>query len=244
MVEHIDADDLRVVWLEEAVEGFGDNRQYREIAEVSWDEVIAAIGEERNLVTLAAAKARDAREFDSVADQLIRERYTGEFDESGPIDEGPLAGLDTLDLGAMSAVTSLVAAGALTTTSCRGHHSDRGEPRPLVRFICDDRRLPLIAAAARDSRSGLTVDADGMLQLYATDIEAFIRFADEMVARREEFNTFSMEGMFESIEVYGDHLDEADTANSRYFSRRDLAALRLRIAADSPLEGQLSMFDS
>ncbi|MEU4220960.1 hypothetical protein [Actinoplanes sp. NPDC026623] len=83
-----------------------------------------------------------------MSDQLVEDRYTGEWDDDGLIDDVPLARFYRLDLGVMSAVAALVAGYALTTTSCRGHHSRRGESQPLVRFICDDTRLSLIAKAA------------------------------------------------------------------------------------------------
>jgi hypothetical protein len=242
-VKHIDADDLRVVWLEEAIDGFGDNPDYFEIAEISWDEARAAIGAERELVALASAAALDAGGFDSVADQLVRDRYTGDWDDDGPIDEGPLTRLDELDLGVMSAVAALVAGGALTTTSCRGHHSSRGEPWTVIRFICDDLRLPLITEAARNANCGLMVDAEGMLVLHASDVEAFLRFAEQMVSRAESFGTLSMDDLFESMDVYDGYLDEVEADNeSSYVNRRDLAAMRRRMAADRPIEGQLSIF--
>lgn len=242
-VKNIDADKLRVVWLEEAVDGLGDNHEYREIAEISWDEVQAALSEERDLVAVAVTAAEDPDDFDNIADQLVRDRYTGEWDANGPIDEGPLTRLDDLDLGVMSAVAALVAAGALTTTSCRGHHSDRGEPRPLIRFVCDDLRLPLISEAVGSAKCGLTVDTEGMLQLYASDVEAFLRFAEQIVSRRELFGAFSMEGLFESMEVYDGYLDQIEAdAEFEYVNRRDLAVMRRAIAANHPIEGQLSIF--
>lgn len=242
-VEHIDADDLCVVWLDEAVEGVGDNRLYREIAEVSWEEVAVAIPAERELVALAAAGAVDGDDFDRRADQLVRDRYPGEWDDEGPLDEGPLTSFADLDLGVMSAVAALVAAGALTTTSCRGHYSSRGEHRPLVRFVCDDNRLPLISSAAVSAECGLHLDPQGMLQLYASDIEAFIRFAEQLAARGAAFDEFSMEGVFESMEVYGDLIDDHESESGlAYFSRRDLLTIRRRLEADRPIDGHLPLF--
>jgi hypothetical protein len=90
-VEPVDPDNLRVVWLEEADEGVGDNHLYFVIAEVEWAEVQAVIDGERELIALAKAQATTHDEFDSVADRLVADRYTGEWDNDGLIDDGPLA---------------------------------------------------------------------------------------------------------------------------------------------------------
>lgn len=235
-IGRVDPDDLRVVWLEEATEGIGDNRLYFEIADVSWDEAAETIAAERELVGIAAAEARDPDDFDRVADQLVLDRYSGDWDDDGPLDDGPLARFQGLDLGVMSAVASLIAAGALTTTSCRGHHSNQGERRPLVRFICDEHRLPAIVSAAESANCGLLLDPRGLLQLYATDVEAFLRFSDEMVARRKEFGALPTAEPVVSMEIYDAYLDAADTDSDRgYFSRRDLTAVRQRMASEQPL---------
>jgi hypothetical protein len=244
--ERVDADELRVVWLEEAIDGFGDNPHYREIAEVSWGDVADAIITERELLAEAVTRAKSDDDFDRLADHLVVDRLRKideEEDDEEAFDRQQIHRLHELDLGVMSAVAALAAARALTTTSCRGHHSDRGETRPLVRFICDEQRLPLISSAAADAHCGLLLDSQGMLQLHAADVEALIRFAEQMMARREEFEAMPTEGVYESFESYDDYLDEY-YANSggEYFSRRDLAAVRQMIASDRPIEGQLSIF--
>jgi hypothetical protein len=243
-VELIDADDLCVVWLEEAVEGVGDNLLYEEIAEVSWDEVADAVRAERELLAIAS-EATAAEDFDQMADAAVDQRYSGDryTPDGTEIDEGPLTRFQDLDLGVMSAVAALVAAGALTTTSCRGHHSNRGERRPLIRFVCDDVRLPLISASAAAAGCGLLLDPFGMLQLYASDVGAFVRFASRLLARRDAFGGFSMENLFESRDVYGQYIDDWDaTHESGYFSRRDLDLLRRTMASVRPGEHQAGLF--
>jgi hypothetical protein len=166
------------------------------------------------------------------------------YHDHGIEGQGHLARFYQLDLGVMSTVAALVAACALTTTSCRGHHSSRGERRPLVRFTCDEAPLPLVVSAARAAGCGLLLDSLGMLQLHGSDVQAFTRFAGEMAARREDFSAFPIEGAFESIEVYGECIDECRMHSDRaHFNRRDLRAIQQMIAEGRPMEGQLSIFD-
>ncbi|WP_433612568.1 hypothetical protein ACQP2P_01695 [Dactylosporangium sp. CA-139114] len=222
----------------------GDNLLYQEIAEVSWEEVAEAISAEQELLAVASLATGD-EDFDQRADAAVRDRYTGErYTYDGTeIDEGPLTRFQDLDLGVMSAVAALVASGCLTTTSCRGHHSNRGERRPLVRFICDDKRLPLISAAAAEAGCGLHLDTWGMLQLYASEVNAFVRFASRLLARRETFASFSMENLFESRDVYGEYLEDWEADHDlEYFSRRELLLMRQRIASLNPIEGQDRLF--
>ncbi|MBF9131391.1 hypothetical protein I0C86_20845 [Plantactinospora sp. S1510] len=244
-VEPVDPEDLRVVWLEEADEGVSDNQLYFVIAEVTWSEVQAAIDGERELIALAKAQATTDDDFDSVADQLVEDRYTGDWDDDGLIDDGPLARFYPLDLGVMSAVAALVAGYALTTTSCRGHHSRRGEPKPLIRFICDDTRLPLIAAAATNAGCGMRLDSGNMLQLYGPDIDAITRFAEEMVSQRPRFDGLPADSAFESRTSYGDYLDDYEAyTDFADLTRADLARIRQMMKAGRPMEGQLRIFEN
>lgn len=243
-VEMIDADELCVVWLEETAEGVGDNREYEEIAEVTWDEVAAAIPAERELLAIAS-EATDGEDFDRRADDAIDERYSGDryTPDGTEVDEGPLTRFQDLDLGVMSAVAALVAAGALTTTSCRGHQANRGEPRPLIRFVCDEVRLPWISSAAAEAGCGLLLDPHGMLQLYASDVGAFVSFASRLLARRDTFAGLSMEDLFESRDAYGQYVDDWEaTHESTYFSRRDLDLMRRAMPSVRPTKGQDQLF--
>jgi hypothetical protein len=144
----------------------------------------------------------------------------------------------------MSAVTALVAGYALTTTSCRGHHSSRGESEPFIRFICDDTRLPLIVAAATNAGCGIRLDSGNMLQLYGPDVESLLRFAGEMVNRRARFDGLPTESAFESRASYGDYLDDYEAhTNSADLTRGDLARIRQMMTAADPIEGQLTIFE-
>lgn len=185
-VAEIDAGCLRTVWLDEVMaDGVGDNLMYEDISGTSWQEVNAVIAEETDLIGSASLRAVDGDDFDRIADADLRELCVAD-----DFDEGPLAAFADLDVGVMSAVAALSASGCITTTSCRGHRA-RGEPSPLVRFAADEERLPLVRAAAVSAGCGLLLDDDGMLQLYAADVLAFIDFAREAMRRSEAFDAVS-----------------------------------------------------
>ena len=182
-VAQVDPGLLRVVWLDEVLaDGVGDNLMYEDISGTAWPEVEAVILEEDELIRAAADRATDSDDFDQLVNYELEQRYPGD-----DFDEGPLSEFAGLDVGVMSAVAALSAAGCVTTTSCRGH-SRHGEPSPLVRFATDEQRLPVVQAAAANARCGLLLDEDGMLQLYAANVLAFVEFARQMLQRCQAFD--------------------------------------------------------
>ena len=182
-VAQVDPGLLRVVWLDEVLaDGVGDNLMYEDISGTAWPEVEAVILEEDELVRAAADRATDGDDFDRLVNYEFEQRYPGD-----DFDEGPLSEFAGLDVGVISAVAALSAAGCVTTTSCRGHRR-HGEPSPLVRFAADDQRLPVVRAAASNARCGLLLDEDGMLQLYAANVLALVEFARQMLQRRQAFD--------------------------------------------------------
>jgi len=185
-IAEIDAGRLRVVWIDEVMaDGVGDNLMYEDISGTTWQEVNAVIAEEAALIDSASLRAVDEDDFDRIVDVELRQRYPGD-----DFDEGPLSPFTGLDAGVMSAVAALSASGCITTTSCRGHRA-HSEPNPLVRFAADEERLLLVQAAATSAGCGLLLDEDGMLQLYATSILAFIDFARETMRHSDAFDAVS-----------------------------------------------------
>jgi hypothetical protein len=179
-VAQVDPGSLRIVWLDEVLaDGVGDNLMYEDISGTAWPEVEAVILEEDKLIRAAADRATEGDDFDRLVSYELEQRYPGD-----DFDEGPLSEFAGLDVGVMSAVAALSAAGCVTTTSCRGHHR-HGEPNPLVRFATDEQRLPVVQAAASNARCGLLLDEDGMLQLYAANVLALVEFARQMLQRRQ-----------------------------------------------------------
>ena len=140
-VAQVDPGLLRVVWLDEVLaDGVGDNLMYEDISGTAWPEVEAVILEEDELIRAAADRATDGDDFDRLVNYELEQRYPGD-----DFDDGPLSEFAGLDVGVMSAVAALSAAGCVTTTSCRGHRR-HGEPSPLVRFATDEQRLPVVQA--------------------------------------------------------------------------------------------------
>jgi hypothetical protein len=243
-VEAINEDDLAVVWLEDDHESFGGNLLYEDICDVSWAEVAATIGEERMLLELASESGTD-EQFDYRADALVRERYSGEryTDDGGEVDKGPLARFQDIDLGAMSAVAALVAAGAMTNTSCRGHQSRRGERRPLVRFVCDGALLPIVVDCAKQAECGLLLDHVGNLQLYASDVDAFVRFAEVLLSISSDLPIPPTEGPLVSRSGIEEYIEMIEVDRDfDYFSRRHLAMVDQMISSSQPLSGQDPLF--
>jgi hypothetical protein len=182
-VAQVDPGLLRVVWLDEVLaDGVGDNLMYEDISGTAWPEVEAVILQEDELIRAAAEAATDGDDFDRLVNYELEQRYPGD-----DFDVGPLSEFAGLDVGVMSAVAALSAAGCVTTTSCRGHRR-HGEPSPLVRFATDEERLPVVQAAASNANCGLLLDEDGMLQLYAANVLALVEFARQMLQRRQAFD--------------------------------------------------------
>ena len=231
----INPDLLRVIWTDEVVDegnGIGDNRQYADLSGADWSDVEPTIAAEEALLKTVAARAGDASDFDRMLDELIAEQYPGD-----DFDEGPLSPFVLLDAGVMAAVASVAAAGCISTTSCRGH-ARRGEPYPFVRFTTDEYRLPLIHEACVRSGCGLEMDHSGMLQLYAQDVLALVKFARNM---------FLMRGSFDAIEANVACERPADEYLEDYdddVRRRDLYAIHEKMAHDRIVNhpGQLSLF--
>jgi hypothetical protein len=233
-VGDINAGLLRVVWTDEVTyDGIGDNRAYADVTGADWSNVGQVIEAEAALLQTAAATALDATDFDRTVDRFMDDHYPGE-----DIDEGPLSEFAMLDVGVMAAVAALSAAGAVSTTSCRGH-SDHGEPNPLVRFTADEHRLPLIRDACARSGSGLLLDHLGMLQLYAADALTLVEFARGMVELRDRFDTINSDV---ACDRPSDDLLDNYGADLR---RRDLYVIWEQTPADQRVEctGQLSFDD-
>src|ERR1017187_3289927 len=229
----IDPELLRVIWVDEvSSDGVGDNRLYEDFSGTDWRDVQDVIEAESALLQEASHRSADIDEFDLAIDEILEERYPD--DDTA---DGPLSDFLSLDLGVMSAVAALSASGSFSTTSCRGHRTD-GEAAPLVRFTTDETRLAAILAAASNSRCGLLLDGDGMLQLYATNILSFVAFARELVKDRSIFDANETVVACDRPPRY---IEDFTTA----VRRRDyLAALNeLDSARDYPGDGQLSLFE-
>jgi hypothetical protein len=94
-----------------------------------------------------------------------------------------------LELGVTGASEALCAAGCPTFASCRGHSRDFGgrSRHPWLLFAADERRVPLLEAAAGDVGCGLELDESGLVQAWAPSLVEIVAFGCALHARRREF---------------------------------------------------------
>lgn len=184
-VEYIDSAELRVVFDDEiSDEGIGDNRLYFDTSGVEWASLPLILAEEREIIAAASQQAVGANDFDRSVGRVLAQRYPDDADDDT---DGALRGFTEIDLGVISAVAALSAAGCITTTSCRGHALS-GETHPLVRFTTSSDRLGLIRDSAESAGCGLLLDGAGMLQLYGTEVSHLMSFAQVMYNKRGKFD--------------------------------------------------------
>lgn len=230
----IDPELLRVIWTDEvSSDGVGDNRLYEDFSGTDWTDVRDVIEAESALLQEASQRSANVDEFDLAISDILEERYP-EDDTA----EGLLPDFLSLDLGVMSAVAALSASGSITTTSCRGHRA-RGEATPLVRFTTDETRLAHIQAAASNSRCGLLLDGDGMLQLYATNILSFVAFARELLKARSIFDANTSMVACDRPPRYVDDFTTAVRRKDYLTALDELDSVRYY-----QCPGQLSLFES
>ncbi len=233
VVEDMNPTLLRVIFEDDVLnEGIGDNRLYFPTDGMEWVEVSEILQEEDVVTRRIAEQSQDSDEFDRYADEFMNQQYG-----DGDLSEGPMAVLSALDLGVIAAVAALSASGCVTTTSCRGH-TKRGEAHPIVRFATDEWRLPLLQRAARDVECGLTLDHEGMLQVYATNIGNLLNFARTLSDRRAEYER--IESRVPIPRLDDDELNSLPTPR-----KRDLADALERWDVDLTVRhaGQMELFD-
>ncbi len=150
-------------------EGLGGNRAYSDFRGFSWKEAVEALQFEDDALNRRATKP-DVKNLD---DLLEDDEYAED--------------LDGLDLGVASTVLALSAARCVPVTSCNGsagHH----ERYPLVVFYAKAAWIPLLDEAAEEAGCGLDNADEGMLMVYANEIDAMLAFARAMIARRSALN--------------------------------------------------------
>jgi hypothetical protein len=234
VVGAINPEHLRVIWVDEVSEdGIGDNRLYIDLTGTDWSDIAPIIQVEEALIKVAAERAANADDFDRIIAEALAAQYPGD-----DIDEGPLSDFALLDAGVISAAAALSAAGCVSTTSCRGHNGT-GEPHPLIRFAADDLRLGYVREAAVLAGCGLLLDGGGMLQLFATNVLAFVAFAKALLEKREYLEAIT--STVACTRPGDDYLYDYDDD----VRRRDLAKILERVDAERIVEcdGQLSLFE-
>jgi hypothetical protein len=178
-------------------EGYGYFRDVWTIGEVSHEEAVSMIDEERRLVTLVDHASRTHAEFEAIAkaveggepdylpagytaqhldSELVR--IVGDYAEDG-------SPLDALELGVAGLSYALSSVGCFTAASCRSHYSDRSwSDRPVIFFAAERPTVEWLTPLVRQSGCGYTDGserADRLLIVEAPSIKNFMDLASRIV---------------------------------------------------------------
>jgi hypothetical protein len=178
IVRKIDLDQLATISEQELEngeeEGLGNNRAYRDLRDITWEQLSDALKQEKALF----------RRF-AHTDDLDREaeRYEEEREEA----DQPEEDLWGLDIGVIGATLALSALGAVPFNSCNaggfgGRHSALF---PYVAFYLPRTLAPEVLAMAEQADVGLDIVSGGIARLYGRSDFDLHRFA-EVVMRRNE----------------------------------------------------------
>lgn len=139
--------------------------------DATWDFAASALSDERSVLELVAAEARDEDEYEELAYE--------HFDE-----EAALSGY--LELGVTGLCLGLNAGGCVTASSCRGHAN---APRDLPQVIlsCAPARAELLLDLARRAGCGIENFERTGLVLYAASVDELLRLAELVLESRERF---------------------------------------------------------
>lgn len=169
----IDLGRLRCADAETVATGLACVHEYDDgfYSAASWDGAEGTLTAEAEALARLDASTDDEDEFDDAA-----------FDEQGEL-------WLALELGVTGASEALCAAGCPTFASCRGHGRDFGgrSRHPWLLFAADERRVPLLEAAARDAGCGLELDDGGLVEAWAPSLVEIVAFGCGLHARRRDF---------------------------------------------------------
>lgn len=159
----------------------GGNRQYQDLRLYDWEEVRRVLDAEQGMIQRIEAA-------DNVEETMseIQEEREAEWEEC---DGDPIHGLD---IGVAGAVIALSAARCVPFTSCNGGAFDGGhlERHPLIAFYMRPQLAPIFIEAAKSAGAGL--ESSGSVMLYADEITAIVRFAEQLYARRAEIDAIPL----------------------------------------------------
>jgi hypothetical protein len=177
-------------------EGYGYFRDVWTIGEVSHEEAVSMIEEERRLVSLVDQASRTPTEFEAIAKAIevgepdylpadAAQRPDSELVQvvSNGADEG--APLDGLELGVAGVSYALTSVGCFTAASCRSHHSDHSwSDRPVVFFAAERPTVHWLVPLVKDSGCGFadgSERADRLLIIEAPSITNLMKLAGRIV---------------------------------------------------------------
>ncbi|MFI8204852.1 hypothetical protein [Streptomyces sp. NPDC085937] len=181
-------------------EGYGFFRGVWDIGDVSHEEAVAMVKEERHLASLVDLAASTHADFEAIARALestdpacLPTGFAAEHPQSEIVelvgdgyDAEPLLG--SLELGVAGLSYALTSIGCFTAASCRSHLSDRSwSPRPVVYFAAERPTVHWLTSLVRDSGCGF---GDGsahgrLLIVEAPSITNFMDLADRVVRQVE-----------------------------------------------------------
>lgn len=103
-------------------------------------------------------------------------------------DEDVASHLGSLDLGVASSVLALSAAGCATLVSCSGHFGEgRWTKYPMIQFAADEVRVRHLLDAAARSHCGISDSHHGLVEIWATDLQAMMEFARNVIEMGDRF---------------------------------------------------------
>lgn len=169
----------------------GGNRHYQDLRLMDWAEARRVLDVEAEYVRRIEA-ADDVREIIETIDEEREAEWDGDGD--------PLFGLD---IGVAGAVIALSAARCIPFSSCNGGAFEGGhhERHPLVAFYVRPQLASIMVGAAKAAGAGL----QGAALLYAEEITAMMRFAEQLYLRRAEIDAIAL-----PVDRSGDDVDDED----------------------------------
>ncbi|GGW68498.1 hypothetical protein CP966_24730 [Streptomyces galilaeus] len=183
-------------------EGYGCFRDVWTIGEVSRDEAVRMIEEERRLITLVDQASRTHAEFEAMAQAVeaaeldyLPAGYVAQHPNSELVrvvgdnaeDGSPL---DALELGVAGLSYALASVGCFTAASCRSHCSDDSwSDRPVIFFAAERSTAEWLTPLVRQSGCGYADGSkrgDRLLTVEAPSITNFMDLANRIVQQADQ----------------------------------------------------------
>jgi hypothetical protein len=171
-------------------EGYGFFRGVWDIGDVSHEEAVAMVKEERHLSNLVDRAALTHVDFEAIANALesndpdsLPAGFVAEHPESEIVElvgDGytaePLLG--SLELGVAGLSYALTSIGCFTAASCRSHLSDHSwSPRPVVYFAAERPTVHWLTPLVRDTGCGFD-DGSSHGRLLIVEAPSITNFMD------------------------------------------------------------------
>lgn len=155
-------------------DGHHANRDFVDVRGAQWSEVRELLDAERRLVAEASLTCSHSGVFMEKLESLAeKSNFRDEFLE-----------IPSFDVGIISTVWAISAAGCAPFTSCAGHRDP-----PHVDFYAKAGLIPILKEAAEMAETGLVNNSEGRLEVFAESIPRMLRFAEslmELSIRRDD----------------------------------------------------------